>query len=77
MAGAFSVALTISSSVGVSRPASLWAYRMAAVRRQMVEALTFRLASRARKAATVAGDAGRTSSWRSSHHARKMKKSLP
>jgi hypothetical protein len=52
------VAFTISSSVGVAKPASLWAYLMAAVRRPIVEALTLRPASCARKAATVAGEAG-------------------
>jgi hypothetical protein len=56
---------------------SLWAYLIAAVRRQMVEALTFRLASCARNAATMAGEAGRASSCRSSHHVRKIRKSAP
>src|SRR6266436_1534473 len=51
------VALTNSSSVGVAKPANLWAYLIAAVRRPIVEALTLRLASCARKAATVAGHA--------------------
>jgi hypothetical protein len=55
------VAFTISSSVGVAKPASLWAYLMAAVRRPIVEALTLRPASCARKAATVAGEAGSAS----------------
>jgi len=52
-------------------------FRNRAVRRPMVEALTFRLASCARKAATVAGDAGSISSSRSSHHPRKIRKSVP
>src|SRR5260221_14794302 len=50
---------------------------MAAVRRPIVEALTLRLASCDRKAATVAGDAGSVPNWRSAHHARKIAKSVP
>src|SRR5260370_3610939 len=50
---------------------------MAAVRRPIVAALTLRLASCDRKAATVAGDAGSVPNWRSAHHARKIAKSVP
>jgi hypothetical protein len=71
------VALTNSSSVGVAKPANLWAYLIAAVRRPIVEALTLLLASWARNAATVAGDAGSASSRRSVHQARKIAKSVP
>src|SRR2546430_13591157 len=70
------VALTISEFVdGLSWPASLCAYRIAATRRPMLDGLMPRVASAARNAATVSGLAGIAATRLGAHQAENNSKS--
>jgi hypothetical protein len=71
------VALTPSESVGVSRFASLCAWRIAAMRRARVEGLVPDPACAAIKAATVSGSAGNAAAPLVWHHSEKIRKSVP
>ncbi len=70
------MAFTRSSSVGEASPFSLCAYRIAAVRRPIVDGRTPFAASDAAKAATDSGKAGRAFVHSRSAHTWKIAKSL-
>ncbi len=70
------VALTVSELVGDSWPASLWAWRIAAPRRESVEGFKPDSASLARYAAAVSGVAGTEATPRLRQNAWKRAKSL-
>src|SRR5262249_48833040 len=69
------VALTISAWLGGSWPARRCAYRLPAMRREMLEGLAPRLASQARNAARAAGVAGSAAMLRAAHHFLNVRKS--
>ena len=67
---------TSVAPVGMGSPRNLWAYRIAAARRLMVEGLRPLAASSAKKSATVVGCAGRGSRCRAEHQALKVCQSV-
>jgi hypothetical protein len=59
VAASFLIRLAAPNPVGSANPASLWAYRIAAMRLPMLEGRQPRSASQARNAATASADAGK------------------